>query len=146
MTHDNPAVHEIMTTYTPVEVKKLIDRSTDKEFVHHQRPEDIMKFYAEHDMYIHHWLLDDTYAFQFYIKLQAAYNEAQQGQDEESRFAVQTLYIKDVVYLFIATVAWDLAASHDLLYKTLEEVEDYQLNIDLNHRKKQLHVIDGGKS
>ena len=146
MTHNNPAVEEIMTTYTPVEVKKLIDRSTDKEFVHHQRPEDIMKFYADHDMYIHHWLLDDTYAFPFYIKLQAAYNEAQQGQDEESRFAVQTLYIKDVVYLFIATVAWDLAASHDLLDKTLDEVEDYQLNIDFNHRKKQLHVIDGGKS
>ena len=146
MTHNNPAVAEIMTTYTPVEVKKLIDRSTDKEFVHHQRPEDIMKFYADHDCYIHHWLLDDTYAFPFYIKLQAAYNEAQQGQGEESRFAVQTLYIKDVVYLFIATVAWDLAASHDLLEKTLEEVEDYQLNIDFNHRKKQLHVIDGGKS
>ena len=146
MTHNNPAVEEIMTTYTPVEVKKLIDRSTDKEFVHHQRPEDIMKFYADHDCYIHHWLLDDTHAFPFYIKLQAAYNEAQQGQDEESRFAIQTLFIKDVVYLFIATVAWDLAASHDLLDKTLEEVEDYQLNIDLNHRKKQLHVIDGGKS
>lgn len=146
MTHNNPAVEEIMTTYTPVEVKKLIDRSTDKEFVHHQRPEDIMKFYADHDCYIHHWLLDDTYAFQFYIRLQAAYNEAQQGEDEESRFAIQTLYIKDVVYLFIATVAWDLAASHDLLDKTLGEVEDYQLNIDLNHRKKQLHVVDGGKS
>ena len=146
MTFNNPAVEEIMTTYTPVEVKKLIDRSTDKEFVHHQRPEDIMKFYADHDCYIHHWLLDDTYAFPFYIKLQAAYNEAQRGRDEEARFAVQTLFIKDVVYLFIATVAWDLAASHDLLEKTLEEVEDYQLNIDLNHRKKQLHVIDGGKS
>ena len=146
MTHNNPAVEEIMATYTPIEVKNLIDRSTDKEFVHHQRPEDIMKFYADHDCYIHHWLLDDTYAFPFYIKLQSAYNEAQRGRDEEARFAVQTLFIKDVVYLFIATVAWDLAASHDLLDKTLEEVEDYQLNIDFNHRKKQLHVIDGGKS
>ena len=146
MTHHNPAVEEIMTTYTPIEVKRMIEYSTDKEFVHHQRPEDIMKFYAEHDMYVHHWLLDDTYAFQMYIRLQAAYNEAQATcKDEESRFAVQTLFIKDVVYLFIATVAWDLAESHDLLDKTLAEVEDYQLNIDLNHRKKQLHVIDGGK-
>ncbi len=147
MTHNNPAVEEIMTTYTPIEVKKLIDRSTDKEFVHHQRPEDIMKFYADHDCYIHHWLLDDTYAFPFYVRLQAAYNEAQATcKNEEARFGLQTLFIKDVVYLFIATVAWDLAASHDLLDKTLSEVEDYQLNIDLNHRKKQLHVIDGGKS
>ena len=144
MTHHNPAVQEIMDTYTPVEVKKLIDRSTNKEFVHHQKPEDIMKFYANHDMYIHHWLLDDVYAFQFYIRLQAAYNEAQEGEDEESRFAIQTLFIKDVVYLFIATVAWDLAQSHDLLDKTLEEVENAQLAVDLDHRRLQL--IQGGKS
>ena len=144
MTHNNPAVQEIMDTYTPVEVKKLIDRSTNKEFVHHQTPEEIMKFYANHDMYIHHWLLDDVYAFQFYIRLQAAYNEAQEGEDEESRFAIQTLFIKDVVYLFIATVAWDLAQSHDLLDKTLGEVEDYQLSIDLDHRRLQL--LQGGKS
>ena len=144
MTHNNPAVQEIMDTYTPVEVKKLIDRSTNKEFVHHQKPEDIMKFYANHDMYIHHWLLDDVYAFQFYIRLQAAYNEAQEGEDEESRFAIQTLFIKDVVYLFIATVAWDLAQSHGLLNKTLEEVENDQLAVDLDHRRLQL--IQGGKS
>ena len=144
MTHHNPAVQEIMDTYTPVEVKKLIDRSTNKEFVHHQKPEDIMKFYANHDMYIHHWLLDDVYAFQFYIRLQAAYNEAQEGEDEESRFAIQTLFIKDVVYLFIATVAWDLAQSHGLLDKTVAEVEDYQLSIDLDHRRLQL--LQGGKA
>ena len=76
MTHNNPAVQEIMDTYTPVEVKKLIDRSTDKQFVHHQKPEDIMKFYANHDMYIHHWLLDDTYAFRMYVGLMSAYNQA----------------------------------------------------------------------
>ena len=95
-------------------------------------------------MYIHHWLLDDTYAFQFYIRLQAAYNEAQEGEDEESRFAIQTLFIKDVVYLFIATVAWDLAQSHGLLDKTVAEVEDYQLSIDLDHRRLQL--LQGGKA
>ena len=147
MTHHNPADQEIMDTYTPVEVKKLIDRSTDKQFVHHQKPEDIMKFYANHDMYVHHWLLDDTYAFKMYIGLQSAYNEAQdECTGEEDRFALQTIFIRDVVYLFIATVAWDLANSHDLLDKTISEVEDYQLNIDLDHRKKQLQVIDGGKS
>jgi len=146
MTHHNPAVQEIMDTYTPVEVKKLIEYSTDKQFVHHQSPEDTMKFYANHDMYVHHWLLDDTYAFQMYIGLQSAYNQAQDScKDEESRFALQTVFIKDVVYLFIATVAWDLAQSHDLLDKTLEEVENAQLAVDLKHRKSQLHVIDGGK-
>ena len=147
MTHNNPAVQEIMDTYTPVEVKKLIEYATDKQFVHHQKPEDIMKFYANHDMYVHHWLLDDTYAFKMYVGLMSAYNQAQDScEDEEARYALQTIFIRDVVYLFIATVAWDLAQSHDLLDKTISEVEDYQLNIDLDHRKKQLQVIDGGKS
>ena len=145
MTHHNPAVQEIMDTYTPVEVKKLIEYSTDKQFVHHQKPEDIMKFYANHDMYVHHWLLDDTYAFQMYIGLQSAYNQAQDScKDEESRFALQTVFIKDVVYLFIATVAWDLAQSHGLLNKTLEEVENDQLAVDFDHRRLQL--LQGGKS
>ena len=145
MTHNNPAVQEIMDTYTPVEVKKLIENSTHKEFVHHQKPEDIMKFYANHDMYVHHWLLDDTNAFKMYIGLQSAYNQAQDScKDEESRFAVQTVFIKDVVYLFIATVVWDLAQSHGLLDKTLEEVENAQLAVDLDHRRLQL--LQGGKS
>ena len=146
MTHNNPAVQEIMDTYTPVEVKKLIEYSTDKQFVHHQKPEDIMKFYANHDMYVHHWLLDDTYAFQMYIGLQSAYNQAQDScKDEESRFALQTVFIKDVVYIFIATVCYDLAASHDMLDMTMSEVEDYQLAKDLEHAKTKLTVIDGGK-
>ena len=145
MTHHNPAVQEIMDTYTPVEVKKLIEYATDKQFVHHQKPEDIMKFYANHDMYVHHWLLDDTYAFKMYIGLQSAYNQAQDScKDEESRFALQTVFIKDVVYLFIATVVWDLANSHGLLDKTLEEVENEQLAVDLDHRRLQL--LQGGKS
>ena len=146
MTHYNPAVQEIMDSYTPVEVKRLIEYATDKQFVHHQKPEDIMKFYANHDMYVHHWLLDDTYAFRMYVGLMSAYNQAQDGlEDEDERHALQTIFITDVVHLFIATVAWDLANSHDLLDKTISEVEDYQLNIDLDHRKKQLQVIDGGK-
>ena len=105
MTHHNPAVEEIMATYTPVEVKKLIEYATDKQFVHHQKPEDIMKFYANHDMYVHHWLLDDTYAFKMYVGLMSAYNQAQDScKDEEARYALQTIFIRDVVYLFIATV------------------------------------------
>ena len=146
MTHYNPAVQEIMDSYTPVEDKRLIEYATDKQFVHHQKPEDIMKFYANHDMYVHHWLLDDTYAFRMYVGLMSAYNQAQDGlEDEDERHALQTIFITDVVHLFIATVAWDLANSHDLIDKTISEVEDYQLNVDLDHRKKQLQDIDGGK-
>ena len=145
MTHNNPAVQEIMDTYTPVEVKKIIDNATHKQFVHHQATQYIMKFYANHDMYIHHWLLDDTYAFRFYIGLQSAYNQAQGDcNDEETRFELQTYFIKDVVYLFIATVVYDLAQSHDLIDKTYEEVENAQLAVDLDHRRLQL--LQGGKS
>ena len=147
MTHHNPAVQEIMDKYTPVQVKRLLHSHDEKDFVHHQTYKDTMQFYADHDMYIHHWLLDDTYAFKMYVGLMSAYNQAQDGcEDEEARYALQTIFIRDVVYLFIATVAWDLAQSHDLLDKTISEVEDYQLSIDLDYRKKQLQVIDGGKS
>ena len=147
MTHHNPAVQEIMDKYTPVQVKKLIHSHNNEDFVHHQTYKDIMQFYADHDMYIHHWLLDDTYAYEFYANLQYAYNKAQaECKDEEARFELQKIFIKDVVYLFIATVVYDLAASHDLIHKTYKEVEDAQLAVDLAHRKEQLQVIDGGKA
>ena len=145
MTHHNPAVQEIMDKYTPVQVKKLIHSHSEKDFVHHQSYADIMKFYADHDCYVHHWLLDDVYAYDFYANLQLAYNRSQhECKDEEERFDLQKLYIRDVVYLFIATVVYDLAASHDLIDKTYEEVENAQLAIDLDHRRLQL--IQGGKS
>ena len=135
MTHYNPAVQEIMDKYTPVQVKRLLHSHDEKDFVHHQSYKDTMQFYADHDMYIHHWLLDDVYAYDFYANLQHAYNQAQaKCKDEDERYELQNIFIKDVVYLFIATVAWDLANSHDLLDKTISEVEDYQLSIDLDHR------------
>ena len=147
MTHHNPAVQEIMDKYTPVQVKRLIHSCNNKDFVHHQTFKETTQFYADHDMYIHHWLLDDTYAFKMYVGLMSAYNEAQDScKDEEDRYTLQNHFIKDVVYLFIATVVYDLAASHDLIDKTYKEVEDAQLAIDLEFRKRQLQVIDGGKA
>jgi len=147
MTHHNPAVQEIMDKYTPVQVKRLLHSHDEKDFVHHQTYKDTMQFYTDHDMYIHHWLLDDTYAYDFYANLQHAYNKAQDKcNDEEERYELQKIYIKDVVYLFIATVVYDLAASHDLIDKTYKEVEDAQLAMDLEFRKKQLQLIDGGKA
>ena len=133
----NKAVEEIMTTYTPVEVKRLIHDHSNEAFVHHQDTKDIMKFYAEYNSDVHHWLLDDAITFEYYADIQQAYNKAQRGLEEEDRFALQTYFIRDVVYLFIATVCYDLAQSHDLIHKTYKEVEDWQLSIDLEHRKKQ---------
>ena len=142
----NKAVEEIMGTYTPVEVKRLIHDHSNEAFVHHQDTKDIMQFYKEHNSDVHHWLLDDATTFEYYADIQQAYNKAQRGLDEEDRFALQTYFIRDVLYLFIATVCYDLAQSHDLINKTYKEVEDWQLSIDLEHRKNQLQVIDGGKA
>ena len=142
----NKAVEEIMATYTPVEVKRLIHDHSNEAFVHHQDTKDIMKFYKEHNSDVHHWLLDDAVTFEYYADIQQAYNKAQRGLDEDERFALQTYFIRDVIYLFIATVCYDLAQSHDLIHKTYKEVEDWQLSIDLEHRKNQLQLIDGGKA
>ena len=86
------------------------------------------------------------YIHEYYYKCQAAYNYAQaKCKTEQHRFALQQEFIKDVVYIFIATVCYDLAASHDMLDIRMQEVEDYQLAKDLEHRKSKLQVIDGGK-
>ena len=142
----NDAVKAVMAAYTPIEVKTLLHNHDEKCFVHHQDPKDIVEFYGAYNEDIHHWLLDDSHAFEYYYKCQAAYNYAQaKCKSEQHRFALQQEFIKDVVYIFIATVCYDLAASHDMLNMTMQEVEDYQLAKDLEHRKSKLQVIDGGK-
>ena len=142
----NDAVKAVMSAYTPIQVKTLIHNHDEKCFVHHQDPKDIVEFYGTYNEDIHHWLLDDANAFEYYHKAMVAYNYAQQGcTTEKERFALQQEYLKDVVYIFIATVCYDLAASHDMIDMTMQEVEDYQLAKDLQHAKTKLTVIDGGK-
>ena len=142
----NDAVKAVMSAYSPVEVKTLLHNHHENNFVHHQSAKDICEFYADHNEDIHHWLLDDSQAFEYYHKAMCAYNYAQaKCTSEKQRFALQAEYLKDVVYIFIATVCWDLAASHDMLDMTMQEVEDYQLARDLEIRKNKLQVIDGGK-
>jgi len=144
--YTNDAVKAVMSAYTPVEVKTLLHNHDESNFVHHQTTDEIVDFYADHNEDIHHWLLDDESAFEYYHTAQAAYNKAQQlCTSEKERFQVQNEYLKDVVYIFIATVCYDLAASHDMLDMSMSEVEDYQLAKELQHAKTKLTVIDGGK-
>ena len=144
--YHNEAVQSIMNSYTPVEVKTLLHNPDEVWFVHHQDMKDIVQFYHDYFEDVHHWLLDDSHAYEYYATAQAAYNYAQaKCKTQEDRFALQQHFIKDVVYIFIATVCYDLAASHDMLNMTMQEVEDYQLAKDLEHRKNKLQVIDGGK-
>jgi hypothetical protein len=142
----NNAVKAVMSAYTPIQVKTLLHNHDEKCFVHHQDPKDIVQFYHDYFEDVHHWLLDDSHAYEYYANAQAAYNYAQaKCKCEHERFALQQHFIKDVVYIFIATVCYDLAASHDMLNMTMQEVEDYQLARDLEIRKNKLQVIDGGK-
>ena len=142
----NDAVKAVMSAYTPVEVKTLLHNHDEKNFVHHQTTKEIVDFYGTHNEDIHHWLLDDANAFEYYHKAMCAYNYAQQKcTTEKERFALQDEYLKDVVYIFIATVCYDLAASHDMLDMTMQEVEDYQLARELEFAKSKFTVIDGGK-
>ena len=144
--YTNDAVKAVMADYTPIQVKTLMHDHDEANFVHHQTVDEIVNFYAEHNEDIHHWLLDDSSAFQFYAEAQAAYNHAQSKcKCQHERDALQQEYLKDVVYIFIATVCYDLAASHDMLDMTMEEVENYQLAKELQHAKTKLTVIDGGK-
>ena len=141
----NDAVKAVMSAYTPIEVKTLLHSHDEKCFVHHQTPQDIIEFYAEHNEDIHHWLLDDSHAFEYYAEAMAAYNYAQaKATSEKERGALQNVFLKDVVYIFIATVAYDLAASHDMIDMTMEQVEDYQLSKDLDSRR--LKLLQGGKA
>jgi len=144
--YTNDAVKAVMSAYTPVEVKTLLHNHDERNFVHHQTTDEIVDFYAEHNEEIHHWLLDDSHAFEYYANAMAAYNAAQaQCTTDKERFQVQNEYLKDVVYIFIATICYDLAASHDMLDMSMSEVEDYQLAKELQHAKTKLTVIDGGK-
>ena len=144
--YTNDAIKAVMALYSPVEVKTLLHNHDERNFVHHQTTDEIVDFYAEHNEDIHHWLLDDSSAFEYYHRAQAAYNAAQDKcTSEKERFEVQNEYLKDVVYIFIATICYDLAASHDMLDMSMSEVEDYQLAKELQHAKTKLTVIDGGK-
>ena len=141
----NDAVKAVMSAYTPIEVKRLLHNHDEAMFVHHQTTESIVDFYAVHNEEIHHWLLDDSHAFEYYANAMAAYNAAQaECTSEKERFQVQNEYLKDVVYIFIATVAYDLAASHDMIDMTMEQVEDYQLSKELDQRR--LKLLQGGKA
>ena len=141
----NDAVKAVMSAYTPIEVKRLLHNHDEAMFVHHQTTESIVDFYAVHNEEIHHWLLDDSHAFEYYANAMAAYNAAQaECTSEKERFQVQNVYLKDVVYIFIATVAYDLAASHDMIDMTMEQVENYQLSKDLDQRR--LTLLQGGKA
>ena len=72
--------------------------------------------------------------------MQAAYNRSDKTDDDQFHF------LRDVVWLYIDCVADELGDEYKLHDKPRKEIEDEVLAIDLDIRKSQLQVIDGGKS
>ena len=130
----------ILEAYTPLDVKDIITNGAARKAIHHKTEEDILGWYADYNEGLHHNLLDsnETVCKQ-YLFMQHCYNLSDKTHED------QFYFIRDVVWLYIDTVAMDLATEYGLLGKSREEIKDEMLAIDLKHRKAQLHIIDGGK-
>ena len=143
MTQDNPmqdAYQQILSAYNPLEIKDILLHGASRKATKHKTTDDIMTYYANYNEGIHHNLLDAKPKYcREYLLCQAAYNQSDKDQE------CQYYFLRDVVWLYIDCVADELADEYKLNEKTRQEVEDEVLAIDLEFRKRQLQVIDGGK-
>ena len=71
--------------------------------------------------------------------MQHCYNQSEKTHED------QYYFLRDVVWLYIDAVADELGDEYKLHNKPRKEIEDEVLAIDLDIRKSQLQVIDGGK-
>ena len=130
----------ILSMYTPLDIKDIITNGASRKAKHHKTEDDILSQYAEFNEGLHHNLLDsnETVCKQ-YLFMQHCYNLSDKTHED------QFYFIRDVVWLYIDAVAMDLATEYGLLAKSREDIKDEMLAIDLEHRKAQLQIIDGGK-
>ena len=134
------AYEQILESYNPLEIKDILLHGASRKATQHKTEEDILTYYANHNEGIHHNLLDAKKQYcQDYILCQAAYNASDKTQED------QWYFLRDVVWLYIDSVADELGDEYKLHDKPRKEIEDEVLAIDLDIRKKQLQVIDGGK-
>ena len=143
MTQQSPmqdAYMQILRSYNPLEIKDILLHGAARKAFNHRSTDDIMTYYANHNEGIHHNLLDAKKQYcQDYILCQAAYNASDKTQED------QWYFLRDLVWLYIDSVADELGDEYKLHNKPRKEIEDEVLAIDLDIRKKQLQVIDGGK-
>ena len=135
------AYESILDTYTPLDVKDIITNGASRKAIHHKDKDDILGWYAEYNEGLHHNLLDSSESVVTqYLFMQKCYNLSDKTHDD------QFYFIRDVIWLYIDAVAMDLATEYGLLAKSREDIKDEMLAVDLEHRKRQLHIIDGGKA
>ena len=135
------AYEQVLRSYNPLEIKDILLHGAARKATKHRTTDDILTYYANHNEGIHHNLLDAKPKYcKYYMICQAAYN-ASNKTDEDQWF-----FLRDVVWLYIDAVADELGDEYKLHDKPRKEIEDEVLAIDLEFRKRQLQVIDGGKS
>ena len=143
MTQNNPmqdAYAHVLRSYNPLHIKDILLHGASRKALFHKTEDDIVTFYANHNEGIHHNLLDAKSKYcEDYILMQLAYNQS--DKDQESQF----YFLRDVVWLYIDSVADELGDEYKLHNKPRKEIEDEVLAIELDLRKAQLQVIDGGK-
>ena len=135
------AYESILDSYTPLDVKDIITNGAARKAIHHKDKDDILQWYADHNEGLHHNLLDASESVcTQYLFMQKCYNLSEKAPDDHYYF------IRDVIWLYIDAVAMDLATEYGLLAKSREDIKDEMLAIDLEHKKAQLQIIDGGKA
>jgi len=144
MTQQSPmqdAYEQILSAYNPLEIKDILLHGASRKATKHKTTDDIITYYANHNEGIHHNLLDAKSKYcEDYLMMQLAYNNS--DKDQESQY----YFLRDVVWLYIDSVADELGDQYKLHDKPRKDIEDEVLAIDLKFRKQQLQVIDGGKS
>ena len=135
------AYESILSTYTPLDIKDILTNGASRKAIHHKKQDDILSWYAEHNEGLHHSLLDSSpRCFSHYVMCQAAYNASEKAHDD------QFYFIRDIVWLYIDGICNELGEQYQLNTKSRSEIQDEMLKIDLEHRKRQLQIIDGGKA
>ena len=144
MTQQSPmqlAYEHILRSYNPLEIKDILLHGASRKAIKHRTTDDILTYYANHNEGIHHNLLDAKPKYcRYYMICQAAYNQSDKTDNDQFEF------LRDVVWLYIDAVADELGDEYKLHDKPRKDIEDEVLAIELDIRKSQLNVIDGGKS
>ena len=144
MTQQSPmqlAYEHELRSYNPLEINDILLHGASRKAIKHRTTDDILTYYANHNEGIHHNLLDAKPKYcRYYMICQAAYNQSDKTDTDQFEF------LRDVVLLYIDAVADELGDEYTLHDKPRKDIEDEVLAIELDIRKSQLNVIDGGKS
>ena len=136
---DQPIL-EILNAYNPLEIKDILINGARRKATSHKTWDAVLGYYQENCDYMHHYLLDSPDAWKHYGMMQAAYTMTDHTPADQKE------YIKDVFYLYLDVLASDIGHKWNLHNQTRKQIEDDVLAIELQIRKDQLGVIDGGKS